>query len=469
MKTCRVSVVLLLLSLLFAVSLHAAASDGVLVSFRDGFVPPATEGLSLIREKGGVYLAEDEALLEPFRDQIDILEPNERVPLIIGDAPAEPSAVRGAAKGVADAWQWTMIGVGSFWDADTYGNDVRVAVIDSGCSLHTDLADNILPGKNYFDGSTDVSDDVGHGTHVSGIIAAQLNDIGINGAAPGAKIVPLKCFKSGVSPTTAMLIDAIDDAVDVFGCRVINMSWGMTSDNAFLRLSLNEAANQGVILVASVGNKGTTEKMYPAAYDNVIGVGSVTQSKTRSSFSQYNSSVLVAAPGQLVTSTNGTGGYAVMSGTSQATPFVSALAALALSADDALTPARFRSLLVETCEDLGTAGYDTETGYGLIRADALFDALLRGKTCYVSPLNEENGAYFAYVRNTGESALSALGFLASYRGGKMEGLSLHDLTLLPNEGTRLTLPNNGAQNASLFLWDAKTFRPLTKKREKNAS
>ena len=224
MKNRGFLVALLLLFLLTAASFRAAASDGGLVSFKDGFVPPATEGLSLILSEHGVYLAEDEALLEPYRAWIDVLEPNERVPVTLEEPSEEVPAVRGGAKAVASAWQWTMIGFQSFWDAETYGNDVRVAVIDSGCSAHTDLTDNILPGKNYFDGSTDVTDDIGHGTHISGIIAAQLNDIGINGAAPKAKIVPLKCFRNGESPTNAMLIEAIDDAVNVYGCRVINMS-----------------------------------------------------------------------------------------------------------------------------------------------------------------------------------------------------------------------------------------------------
>ena len=114
---------------------------------------------------------------------------------------------------------------------------------------HEDLKNNLLEGKNYLTGTTDVTDNNGHGTHVSGIIAAEMNEIGVVGVAPKAKIVPLKCFDPTHSTSVEDILAPIYDAVDVYDCDVINMSIGFTGYSTKLARAITYATNNGVIVV----------------------------------------------------------------------------------------------------------------------------------------------------------------------------------------------------------------------------
>lgn len=239
-------------------------------------------------------------------DKVDLIESEESITLF--KIPSDEL--------YSEQWQMQMINADYAWELETYGNNIKVGVIDSGCYPHVDLKKNLLVGWNYLNDSSDTSDNNGHGTHVSGIIAAQMNDYGITGIASKAKIVPLKCFDPTVDTYADTLVSAIYDAVDKYHCQVINMSWGLKSDNDFLCEAINYAYEKGVILIAAVGNKGTNTMYYPAAYENVIGVGSIGINKTKSSFSQYNESVFVVAPGERVKSTYNDNSYAFMQGTS---------------------------------------------------------------------------------------------------------------------------------------------------------
>jgi subtilisin family serine protease len=230
--------------------------------------------------------------------------------------------------------------------------------------------------NNGVEGNTE--DDVGHGTFVTGLIAAATNNaLGIAGIAPDAEIVPLKAFKMDRGQTVgtvASVSGAIWGAVDRYGCQVLNLSLGTNNDTMTLKNAINHAAKKGVILIAAAGNQGTNQLFYPAAYDNVIGVGAVDRDQNVASFSQQNASVFVTAPGQnlygLYFSAYGTG-----SGTSYAAPIVTAAAALALSVAPDLTQEQFQALLQQTAEDLGDTGYDTSYGWGLLRVDRMLDAL----------------------------------------------------------------------------------------------
>ncbi len=111
---------------------------------------------------------------------------------------------------------------------ETYGNEVRVAVIDSGYAPHDELKANVLEGYSLLTNTNDVTDTYGHGTHVSGIIAAALNNTGVVGIAPKAKIVPIK-LTNEKNFTLANVEKAIRLAVDEYDCDVINMSWGLSA------------------------------------------------------------------------------------------------------------------------------------------------------------------------------------------------------------------------------------------------
>lgn len=162
----------------------------------------------------------------------------------------------------------------------------------------------------------------GHGTEVAGVIHL---------VAPTAHIMPLKAFHADGTGDLSDILRAIYYGVQNH-VNVINMSFDLTSSSTELTNAINYASNRNVICVASAGNDGLEEIVYPAALKNVIGVASTNDFDQRSSFSNYgNQIVWVAAPGENIVSTYPFGTYAVSSGTSFSSPFVAGTAALILN------------------------------------------------------------------------------------------------------------------------------------------
>lgn len=158
----------------------------------------------------------------------------------------------------------------------------------------------------------------GHGTMVAGIIHL---------VAPKASIMPLKAFRADGSGYTSDILRAIYRAVQN-NAKVINMSFSFPSASQEIQQAVRFADRNGVICVASVGNHGKNEVVYPAAFGEVIGVASTTNADIRSDFSNYGSVVWVAAPGEGIVTTYPFGSYAAAWGTSFSTPFVSGAASL---------------------------------------------------------------------------------------------------------------------------------------------
>ena len=389
------------------------------------------------------YTVMDEAELEESlkAGTVEFYEPDYEIPL------PEDFSMRGTG-----AWNLNAINVQKAWDIGCYGNYVTVAVIDSGAYAHPDLANNLLPGHNYIGNNSDTSDNIGHGTYVSGIIAAEANGEYIDGVASRAKIVPLKCFASGMSTQVSMLCDAIDDAVRTYHADVINMSFGM--GQAFTTQALQDAiqyaVQSGCIVVAAVGNDGDETIYYPAKYDGVIGVGSVDSTLVRSSFSQYNTTVDVVAPGSGIASVS-IAGYSKNSGTSFACPHVSAMAAIAKCIDKNITSGGFQTLLEETSVDLGDPGYDIYYGYGLINIEAMIDKMLENTPLFVSPADAGSDSVSVTVYNNSQSLLSAKGFAAGYEDGVLTQMSLSDISLSAKGTAKMTCPKE--DNMKFMLWN----------------
>ncbi len=442
-----------------------ADSGGYLIKFQEGYHPNIYEyNLKEVNADRGIYSADDLEDLKPIEDYIEYTSKNSEVTLIEGEETISPFSLP-EDELYSEQWQLQLINADAGWKLETYGNDIKVAVIDSGCFEHEDLKNNLLEGKNYLTGTTDVTDNNGHGTHVSGIIAAEMNDFGIVGIAPKAKIVPLKCFDPSHDTYVEDILDAIYDAVDVYGCKIINMSWGLKNDDPFLQEAIDYADSKGVILIAAVGNYGSTTMYYPAAYENVIGVSSVGVDKNKSSFAQYNKSVLVTASGEKVKSTYKDGGYQILQGTSQVAPMVSGMAAIALSMNEDMTSEEFRQLLTETAEDLGENGYDVKFGYGLVNEDALIDRLMQNIEYYVSPINIRDGDAYVLIKNTTESILKASSIFSEYDNDKFVGCSETPITLLPDKEI-IVKTENSNNKISHFLWSSlNDLIPLATKRE----
>jgi len=147
--------------------------------------------------------------------------------------------------------------------------------------------------------------------------------------APTALIMPLKAFQADGTSNLFDILRAIYYAVDR-GARVINMSFSTEQRSAEMRRAINYAVSRGVICVSSTGNNGARLRVYPAAFGNVLGVGSTSNRDARSTFSNFGADVTLAAPGEGIITTYPGGHYAAAWGTSFSAAFVSGGAALLL-------------------------------------------------------------------------------------------------------------------------------------------
>jgi serine protease len=286
------------------------------------------------------------------------------------DAPVETSVATNDPSSGAQ-WAFTNTSFGALWpSAIGASNPVTVvAVIDTGVDAgHQDLAGQVLQGVSLVPGVPTSADDNGHGTHVAGIIAATTNNaVGIRGAAPGVKILPIKALNSGGSGSYSTVATAINTAVTQ-GAKVINMSLGGTVPSTIFDAAVANANAHGVTVVAAAGNNGTTGSpaSYPAATQGVVGVGAVDSGLNRASFSTCGAYVDLSAPGASILSTTPGNGYASWSGTSMASPFVAAAAAVIGASHPACTPAAILAALQAGATDRGAPGRDDVYGSGVV-------------------------------------------------------------------------------------------------------
>jgi subtilisin family serine protease len=179
----------------------------------------------------------------------------------------------------------------------------------------------------------------GHGTMAAGAVHL---------VAPTARIMPLKAFGPDGQAYTSHILRAIYYAT-FHGAKVINMSFSRTTSSPELKFALNVAAAKGLVLVASAGNDGKQTVVYPAGYDNTIGVASTSNTDVRSWFSNYGASLVsVAAPGEGIITTYPFGSFAASWGTSFSTPLVSGTAALIVGMNPNATPSQITTLLGNT-------------------------------------------------------------------------------------------------------------------------
>ncbi|MDD6763104.1 MAG: S8 family serine peptidase [Clostridiales bacterium] len=433
-----------------------ADSGGYIVKFKNEYIPESINN-SLIDSGLGdnVYLTDNIDALKGYDTLIEYIETNDTVNLI--DGATDGIQCFSIDETIGDAWQLDMVNAQYAWDLATYGNDINVGVIDSGCNRHIDIINNLVGGHNYILNTDDYSDNVGHGTHVSGIIAAEKNDFGITGIAPKANIYALKCFDANYQTTVSMLAKAIYSAIDDYHCRIINMSLGLKANRQTLYDAVKYAVDNNVIIVAAVGNDGDDTQYYPAAYEEVIGVGSVGANKEKSYFSQFNESVFVVAPGECYYSLKGTDEYIKAQGTSQATPLVAGSAAVLLSADYSLSNTELKELLMCYSGDLGEEGFDTEYGYGLLNTEALLKSVIG--QYYISPIN--NGEVIIYNNTADDLFATGIWSEETVKGGFCG--KINEIFVPPQQ--KISLEYSG-EKFKFFLWDSfNTMRPLTTMRK----
>lgn len=248
--------------------------------------------------------------------------------------------------------------------ANNYNSSVTVAVVDSGISNHSFLNGRILGnGYDIINNDKDPSDDaIGHGTHVSGIIVDCTPNLDVN-------ILPVKVFNS--KSTTNSIIEAGINYARKIGVDVINLSLGGGVSND-IDYAINNAVNSGITVVVSAGNDNKDTKYYsPAHLSNCIVVSAIDSSLSKAWFSNYGQSVDVSGPGVSIKSSVPGGGYESWDGTSMAAPHISAAVAMIKYANSSATPAQIESILIGTCQDLGTSGFDVYYGNGIPKLGSL--------------------------------------------------------------------------------------------------
>jgi hypothetical protein len=293
-----------------------------------------------------------------------------------------------------EQWNLQRIGAERGWQVTTGSDSVVIGILDSGCNMaHEDLVGAFDgPGYNADTGEADGSDTGTHGTSVTGIAAARINNDGSGGTAIGIAGIAGGCRVHVVAVpnyTDDEVDRALREAVDEAGVSVINMSF-RDDDHAWDRLviddTLDYAHGCGVFLCSSAGNLNRAIVEYPALHPRVIAVGAIDDHEQRAQEATWGSSygmfLDLVAPGVGCPATTAAGGYAPFGGTSAAAPHVAALAALLRSAYPTLSHNQVRHVIEQTCEkirpDLYTYAVDErhpngtwneEVGYGLISID----------------------------------------------------------------------------------------------------
>lgn len=241
--------------------------------------------------------------------------------------------------------------------------EVVIAVVDTGVD-HTlaDLEEKVIPGYDFANRDNDAYDDEGHGTHVSGIIAAEMdNHYSMAGIHPKAKILPVKVLDASGSGDTDKIALGIKYAVDN-GADVINLSLGGPYSRVIEEM-LKYAASKNVTIVAASGNDGADMVDYPAASKYSIAVGASNRLDIVSDFSSYGEGLDLVAPGADIPSLLPNGNVTYLSGTSMAAPHVSAAAGLLLSKNGDINREEIRKILTETADDIAVEEPEFEPDY----------------------------------------------------------------------------------------------------------
>jgi subtilisin family serine protease len=276
-------------------------------------------------------------------------------------------------------WSLTAYNIPDHWKR-TRGQGVKVAVLDTGIDeAHPDLIEALDDARDFTRSRFGPIDRHGHGTHTAGTIAARQNTVGVVGVAPECRLIIGKVLgDSGAGPTSAVAA-GIDWACDA-GADIISMSLGSAQPERELLAAVERAASKGKFIIAAAGNDGRDNSVnFPARWRDTIAVAAVNRNGTLTRFSSRGPEVDIAAPGEEILSTWLHGGYAKLSGTSMATPFVAGVVALAVSLHRSIqrprTPLRhiteLREHLRRTATDAGPAGQDPGYGWGLINPAAL--------------------------------------------------------------------------------------------------
>ena len=275
------------------------------------------------------------------------------------------------------------------WSITQGSSTIKILIFETGIQQnHPDI--NQLVGRDF---TTSVVNGIAggepsnscdnHGTAVAGCVTGTINNsIGTVGVAPNCKVISAKV---GVSITpcngswqgqTSWTVNAINWGI-ANGVRVTNNSNDYGTVSTAMATAYTAARNAGVVNFASSGNSGNTTIGFPASTSSVNAVGASSRNGQKASFSSYGSKIAFVAAGQSIYTTDrtgtsgyGSGDYTTIDGTSFSSPYAAGVAALILSANPSLSAAQVETIMKTTCKDMGTVGFDTLTGWGMLNAEA---------------------------------------------------------------------------------------------------
>ena len=374
----------------------------VVVKYHDAADAPAAtaeEGLQIIAELGSdpddmplLVSTEGQAVATVVAElnadpAVDYAEPNYVVRLTeeptggeLAVLPPDTGATAVSVNDPRSGEQYSLdrMQVRSAWGLSPGGASI-VAVLDTGVQFdHPDLAGRLLEGHDFVNNDGDATDDNGHGTWVSGIIAANPNEsYGMAGISWNDWILPVKIMNNQGIGDTSDLTSGIIYAADR-GTTVINMSVGGFPYSQYVQDAVNYAWNKGAVLIGAAGNNRREETFYPASFANVVSVSATQPDDEFSNWSSYGSKVDVSAPGASVLTTNcytctygghdTWGTHVKISGTSFATPNVAGVVALIRGRFPSEGPGQIVNRLLGSVDDMGYPGWDNRYGLGRVNA-----------------------------------------------------------------------------------------------------
>ena len=377
-----------------------------------------------------------------------------------------------------EQWNLPLIGMPRAWAIEKGSPDVIIAIVDSGIDYaHQDLVEKIwrntgeipdngvdddqngyiddIRGWDFTDipnvafkgdsvvGDNDPIDEAGHGTHVAGIAAADVNNgLGVAGVAWNCTLMPLRAGASSGAGTnlqdddsSAAIVYAVDN-----GARIINMSWGSPRNSFVIRDAIDYAYARGVLLIAAAGNERSRDTIYPAGYRKVIAVAATDQNKQRFYQSNFGASIDIGAPGNVVLSTQIGNRYRRLTGTSMATPHVSGVAALILSKRPNLTHDEARQIILTTADS--TLESPELVGAGNLNAAKALMASGSMQARIIAP-------------ETGGGGSNKIEFIGTAGGFKFNSWQLmYGESTTPTMWTAIDLPSfRQKKNERLLVWE----------------
>jgi serine protease len=302
-------------------------------------------------------------------------------------------------------WNFRMLEAERTWDIQKGDPSVVVAILDTGIAFEDfppyrkapDFGGTVfVQGHDFINDDEHANDDNFHGTHVASTVAeATDNTVGVTGFAFRCALMPVKVLDNNGDGSFFDVAEGINFAANNSSVKVINLSLGGDGNSQTVRNAIDNAVAKGITVVAAAGNDGRGTVSFPAALANVIAVGALDGRKQKAPYSNFGAELDLVAPGgdnrRDDTGPNGVPdgrpdgilqqtldpdsaergifndfGYFFVTGTSQATPHVAALAAL-LYRQGITSPDAVKAVMEQTAEDLGATGRDDTFGNGLIR------------------------------------------------------------------------------------------------------